>query len=229
MNKLFDLVEPVQTSELIANYWHFLKSIDEKQRAALGPIEVVLKSRTVGRGWPVGLKNQTLALMTELDMTAKSAVVFIDISEVSSVAFMSAHMVLPFVTAGAVARSPLEKRATHSEAKQRLLQICEEIRKKWSTRIYFDADPTTLAVDELLNLNEVMLSVLKSVIALQENELTGSELADCKGLHVINALDMRDMAVTRRDSGEIELAFNFSRALPKNLDDQLMSLFVAVF
>ncbi len=229
MNNLFDVVEPLATTELLANYWHFLKAINEKERAVLGPIEIVLKSRTVARGWPIGLKNQTLALISEAELSTKSVVVFVDITEVSSVSFHNVHNILPFVTAGALSRSPLERRATHHEAKQMLLQICEDIRKTWPTRIYFETDPTTHSIDELTNLNEVMSATFKALRSFEENPLIWSELLESKGLHVLNALDMKNIAFSRRESGDIEIAFRFSRALPKSLDDKVLSLFSAVF
>lgn len=229
MNNLFGMVEPLTTTELLANYWHFLRSIDEKERAALGPLEIVLKSRAVARGWPIGLKNQTLALLTDNELNAKTAMTFVDIAEVSSVSFFGVHAILPFVTGGAIARSPLERRATHSEAKQRLLQICEDIKATWPAKIYFEADPTTHSIDELTNLNEVMTAILNALKEFQTNDLIWSELLESKGLHIVNALDMKDMAITKRESGDIEVAFRFSRALPKNLDDRVLSLFSAVF
>lgn len=229
MNNLFGVVEPLETTELLANYWHFLKGIDDKQRATLGPIEVVLKSRAVARGWPIGLKNQTLALMSESELSAKTTVVFVDIKEVSSVSFFGAHLILPFVTAGALARSPLERRQTHAEAKQTLLQVCEDIRNLWSTRIYFETDPTTHSIDELTNLNEVMQATLDAIQTMKNDPIVWAELQESKGLHIVNAMEMKDIAVSARESGDIEIAFRFSRALPKNLDDRILSLFSALF
>lgn len=229
MNNLFDVVEPLAPTELIANYWHFLKNVSESERSALGPIEVVLKSRTVARGWPIGLRNQTLALISESELSVKSMVAFIDISEVSSVSFYGVHNILPFVTAGAIARSPLERRTSHADVKQDLLHVLEDIRQTWPTRIYFETDPTTHSVDEMMNLGQVMQATLAVVRSFQGQPVIWAELMESKGLHVVNALDMKDIAITRRENGDIEIAFRFSRALPKNLDDRVLSLFSAVF
>ena len=74
MNTLFSLVEPLPTTETLANYWHFLKSIDEKDREALGRI-------------------------------------------------------LPFISDGAISRSPLERRMNDDDAKAQLLHELEELKK----------------------------------------------------------------------------------------------------
>lgn len=229
MNNLFNFIEPLSTTEMLANYWHFLKSIDEKERASLGPIEVVLKSRAVSRGWPVGLKNQTLALLSEPTLSVKSAVAFVDIGEVSSVAFSGVHLILPFITAGAIARSPLERKISHTEAKARLLSVCEDIKKVWSARIYFEVDPTTHSLDELINLTDVCGALLQAIYSQQENSMIAEELREVHAFHVLNSEDMKDIALTRRESGEVELAFHFSRALPKNLDDTMSTLLLSIF
>ncbi len=229
MNHLFNVIEPLSTTEMLANYWHYLKSIDDKERASLGPIEVTLKSRAISRGWPVGLKNQTLALLSEQTLTAKSAIVFLDIGDVSSVAFSGAHMILPFITAGAIARSPLERKISSTEAKSRFLAVCEEIKSVWSARIYFEVDPMTYSVDELINLGDVSHALLKAIRSQQDNAHLLDELQDSRALHIINSDDMKDVALTRRESGEIELAFHFSRALPKNLDDTMAALLLSIF
>lgn len=229
MNSIFDVVEPLPPSELLANYWHFLKSIGDEERAKLGPVEVALKSRTVARGWPVALKNQVLALVSEASLTMKSGLIFIDISDVSSVSFFSAHLVLPFATAGAISRSPLETRATYAEVKAQLVQLCEELRKVWPMKIYFDADPKTRSIDELTNLNEVLTAVAHALVTLQDNPLSWNDLLESNALYIVNGEDMKEIAVSRREDGGVELAFRFSRALPKNLDEKLTSLFSAVF
>lgn len=229
MNNLFNIIEPLTTTEMLANYWHFLKSIDEKERSTLGPIEVVLKSRAVSRGWPVGLKNQTLALLSEQTLSTKSAIIFVDIGEVSSVAFSGVHLILPFISAGAIARSPLERKVSHAEAKTKFLSVCEEIKTVWSARIYFEVDPMTYSIDELINLTDVCSALLKAIYSQQENSLIADELRDVHAFHVLNSAEMKDIALTRRESGEVELAFHFSRALPKNLDDTMSALLVSIF
>lgn len=229
MNTLFNQIEPLSTSEMLANYWHFLKSIEASERDALGPIEVILKSRTVARGWPVGLKNQTLALLTDPELTAESALVFIDITEVNSVTFSEAHLILPFVSGGAISRSPLERRMTHEESKEQLLQVCEELKSVWPTRMYFDSDPMNLGVDELMNLTDVLRALLDTIQKHGENPLVFEELQATKAFHISNAPDMKDVSLSRRESGEIELAFHFSRALPKSLDETMATLFVSMF
>lgn len=229
MNTLFGMIEPLSTTEMLANYWHFLKSIDAEERDSLGPIEVVLKSRTVARGWPVGLKNQTLALLTDPEITAKSALVFVDIAEVSAVTFSAAHMILPFVSAGAISRSPLEQRMTHEAAKKELLYVLEQLKQVWPARVYFDADPMGHGVDELMNLADVLRALLGAVQKHGENPVVFEELQTMKAFHIANSPDMKDVALSRRESGEIELAFHFSRALPKNLDETIATLFVSMF
>ena len=229
MHNFFELVEPLPPAELIANYWHYLKSIEASERNALGPLDLVLRSTAVARGWPVALKNQTLALISEVDLTAQTEISFVDITEVAKVGFSSAHLVLPFVTGGAVARSPLAVRVTHSELKQRLSNICEELREHWPTRIYFDKDPGTLTADELINLNSVLASIVIVLGEMEKNPIVVAELNECRSFHVVNVVDMRDIALSRKDSGEVELAFRFSRALPKNLGDTLLTLFSNIF
>lgn len=228
MHNFFEYVEPLPPAELISNYWHFLRSIDASERKALGPIELVLRSRAVARGWPVALKNQTLALVSEVEVSPKTELSFVDISEVSKVCFFGAHMVLPFVTAGAVARSPLAVRVSHADLKQRLSEVCAEIRETWPTRIYFDTDPTTHGSDELINLNTVLTSVVVALEELQKDPIVNAELNDCMSFHIVNAMDMKDIALTLKESGEIELAFRFSRALPKNLDEKILTLFSGI-
>ena len=110
---IFGLVEPVPNSEMLGNYWRFLKSIAEADRLLLGPIEIVLKSRAVARGWPVALKNHVMALSSEAALSPKSAVVMVDITDVSTVTFFAAHLVLPLLTDGALARSPFARKMTH--------------------------------------------------------------------------------------------------------------------
>lgn len=92
---IFNVVEPVATSEMLGNYWRFLKSLSESERLALGPVEIVTKSRAVARGWPVALKNHVMALSSEAAFSPKSAVLLVDVSEVSTVTFYGAHLVLP--------------------------------------------------------------------------------------------------------------------------------------
>lgn len=229
MNNFFELVEPLPPAELIANYWHFLKSLDPLDRKTLGPIELVLRSRAVARGWPVALKNQTLALISDVELSSKTEVSFVEIADVSKVTFFGAHMVLPFITGGAVARSPLLVREAHSELKLRLSKVCEEIRERWRTKIYFEKDPTTHGVDELINLNAVLSSVVTALVELQKDPIVKAELDDCLSFHVIDATDMKDIALTLKESGELELSFRFSRALPKNLDEKVLTLFSGIF
>ncbi len=182
----------------------------------------------MARGWPVALKNQVLALVTESTLTVKSVLCFVDISEVSSVSFYSAHTVLPFATGGAIARSPLEHRATFAETKDRLLRICEELRRAWPMKIYFDVDPTTRTVDELTNLNLVLQAMLRAVVAVQSEPVPWAELSESRSFYVVNSDDMKDIAISRREDGGVELSFRFSRALPKNLDEAIASLLGAI-
>ena len=229
MNTLFSLVEPLPTTETLANYWHFLKSIDSKDREALGPIEVILKYRAVARGWPVGLKNQTLALLTEVHISEKSALVFLDITEVSSVTFSEVHRILPFVSDGAISRSPLERRMDYKEAKDQLLHALEELKKVWPAKIYFDADPMSHGVDELMNLSEVLRSLQTAVRKHQDSPLILEEMRTMSAIHISDSSEMKGIALFRRDSGEVELTFHFSRALPKKIDETISSLFVSMF
>ncbi len=225
---IFNVVEPVATSEMLGNYWRFLKSLSESERLALGPVEIVTKSRAVARGWPVALKNHVMALSSEAAFSPKSAVLLVDVSEVSTVTFYGAHLVLPFLTDGAMARSPFGKKATHAEATAALTAVCEQIRQNWSARLFFEEDPTTHPVDEIINLVTVLSAVYKVVQVLQENPQAWSAFQECTGLHIINDPEAKALSMIRRPDDEFELSFRFARALPGNVTDFVMALFNSV-
>lgn len=65
-------------------------------------------------------------------LTPTSGIVLVDITEVSIVAFLGAHVVLSLLTGGAVARSPFGKKLTHTEATSAVTHVCEQIRKSLS-------------------------------------------------------------------------------------------------
>jgi len=225
---IFNVVEPVATSEMLGNYWRFLKSLSESERLSLGPVEIVTKSRAAVRGWPVALKNHVMALSTEAAFSPKSAVILVDISEVSTVTFFGAHLVLPFLTDGAMARSPFGKKVTHAEATAALTAVCEQIRQNWSARLFFEEDPTTHQVDEIINLVTVLAAVHKVVLVLQQNPRAWSAFQECTGLHIINDPDAKALSMIRRPDDELELSFRFARALPGSVTDSVMALFNSV-
>lgn len=229
MTTLFNLVEPLSTTDVITNYWHFLRSIDEAKRIEFGAMELVLAGHGTVRGWPVGFKNQTIALCTAPVLHKDSSVIYVDITQVISVSFHESHKILPFLTDGAIARSPHEQKPTAKELQTRLLKICEQIRTIWPAKLYFEEDPTTLTVDELMNLNVVMEATLSALKALRENQNVWNEVQEFNALHVCNALEMRDVSVSKRESTELELAFRFSRALPRNINDIVMTLMAGLF
>lgn len=225
---VFNVVEPVSTSEMLGNYWRFLKSLGESDRMALGPIEVVTKSRATARGWPVALKNHVMALSSDAAFTPKSSVTMVEIGEVATVTFYGAHLVLPFLTDGAMARSPFEQKVTHAEAIATLTSICEQIRKNWSARLYFEEDPTSHPVDEIINLVAVLTAVHRVVLMLQENPQAWAAFQECSGFHIINDPEAKAMSMIRRADEELELSFRFARALPGNVNDFVLALFNSV-
>lgn len=225
---IFGLIEPVPTAEMLGNYWRFLKSITEAERLVLGPVEVVLKSRAVARGWPVALKNHVMALSSEVALSPKSSVVLVDITDVSAVTFFAAHLVLPLLTDGALARSPFARKMTHQEATTALTKICEEIRSEWSAKLFFEQDPTKYPVDEIINLVSVLTSVRNVVLHLQEAPHLWSPFQECSGLHIVNELESKGLSMIRRSDDELELSFRFARALPTNVSDTMLALFTSV-
>ncbi len=225
---VFNVVEPVANSEMLGNYWRFIKTLRDSERQSLGPVEIVTKSRAVARGWPVALKNHVMALSSEAVFTPKSAIALVDITEVSTVTFFGAHLVLPFLTDGAVARSPFGKKVTHAEATAALTQVCEQIRKNWSAKLYFEEDPTAQPVDEVINLVTVLTAVHKVILSLQENPQVWAAFQECTGLHIINDPEAKAMSMIRRTDDELELSFRFARALPGNVVDFVLALFNSV-
>lgn len=225
---IFGLVEPVPTAEMLGNYWRFLKSISESERLNLGPVEIVLKSRAVARGWPVALKNHVMALSSEPALSLKTAVVLVDITDVSTVTFFGAHLVLPLLTDGALARSPFARKMTHQEATVALTKICEEIRAEWSAKLFFEQDPTKYPVDEIINLVTVLTAVHNVVVHLQERPHLWSPFQECLGLHIVNETEAKGLAMIRRPDDELELSFRFARALPSNVSDTMLALFNSV-
>ncbi|MBN8539002.1 MAG: hypothetical protein J0L82_01345 [Deltaproteobacteria bacterium] len=225
---IFGLVEPVPTAEVLGNYWRFLKSISETDRLLLGPIEIVLRSRAVARGWPVALKNHVMALSSESALSPKSAVVFVDISDVSTVTFFAAHLVLPLLTDGALARSPFARKMTHQEATLSLTKICEEIRTEWSAKLFFEQDPTKYPVDEIINLVTVLSAVRNVILQLQDTPQLWSPFQECSGLHIVNETESKGLSMIRRPDDELELSFRFARALPSNVADTMLALFNSV-
>lgn len=225
---IFGHVEPVPTAEMLGNYWRFLKSITETERLLLGPVEIVLKSRAVGRGWPVALKNHVMALSSEAALSPKSAVILVDISDVSTVTFFAAHLVLPLLTDGAVARSPFARKMTHQEATHALTKICEEIRAEWSATLYFEQDPTKYPVDELVNLVTVLTTVRNVIVQLQETPRLWAPFQECSGLHIVNETDAKGIEMIRRPDDQLELSFRFARALPSSVSETLFALFNSV-
>ncbi len=225
---IFGLVEPVPTSEMLGNYWRFLKSISEEDRLLLGPVEIVLKSRAVARGWPVALKNHVMALNSEAALSPKSAVVLVDISEVSSVTFFAAHLVLPLLTDGALARSPFARKITHEEAALSLTKVCEEIRLDWSAKLYFEKDPTKYPVDEIINLLTVLTAVKNAIVTLQETPQVWAAFQECAGFHIVNETESKGLSMIRRADDDLELSFRFARALPTNVADTILALFNSV-
>lgn len=227
MNVLFDIVEPLTTAELISRYWHFLKSLEAPARSQLGPVLVTLSSQAVIRGWPVGLMNHTLALATERELSPQCGVTYVGVEIIQSITITEAHRVLPFVTNGALSRSPHEQKPTKDLVRQQLKKECEVLRDLWSVKIFFDRDPNLLTVDELLNVTEAVKCVCKSVEALQQSQSSMLELADISGFHILNATDAKDFSLIRNAEGELELSFSFGRALPSNLYDRIYSLFTS--
>lgn len=225
---IFGLVEPVPTAEMLGNYWRFLKSINEAERLLLGPVEIVLKSRAVARGWPVALKNHVMALSSEAALSPKSAVVLVDITDVSTVTFFAAHLVLPLLTDGALARSPFARKMTHQEAATALTKICEEIRTDWSAKLFFEQDPTKYPVDEIINLVTVLTAVRNVILHLQETPQLWSAFQECAGLHIVNETESKGLSMIRRSDDELELSFRFARALPSNVSDTMLALFNSV-
>lgn len=225
---IFGLVEPVTNAEMLGNYWRFLKSISEEERLSLGPIEIVLQSRAVARGWPVALKNHVMALSSEAALSPKSSVVMVDVTAVSTVTFFAAHLVLPLLTDGALARSPFARKMTHQEATGSLTKVCEDIRRHWSAKLYFEQDPTKYPVDEIINLVTVLSSVRNVVLQLQETPHIWSSFQECSGLHIVNESESKGLSLIRRTDDELELSFRFARALPSNVSDTMLALFNSV-
>ncbi|MDZ4083080.1 MAG: hypothetical protein U1E10_09100, partial [Bdellovibrionales bacterium] len=215
-------------AEMLGNYWRFLKSINEAERLLLGPVEIVLKSRAVARGWPVALKNHVMALSSEAALSPKSAVVLVDITDVSTVTFFAAHLVLPLLTDGALARSPFARKMTHQEAATALTKICEEIRTDWSAKLFFEQDPTKYPVDEIINLVTVLTAVRNVILHLQETPHLWSAFQECSGLHIVNETESKGISMIRRSDDELELSFRFARALPSNVSDTMLALFNSV-
>ena len=229
MNHLFDQIEPLTTVEMLVRYWHYLRSIDETSRAQLGPLTIVVESQGSIRGWPVGFKNQTLALSTESQLSAKCGVVFVDISKVLVVGFSEIHRLLPFITSGAVSRSPLEEKPSREAAQQELLLVCENLRQELPAKIFFDRDPTLFDIDDVLNLNEVLRGLVRSLQHLRSVRDVDGDLSDVRGLHIVNTPNAKELSIVLNDGGEMELSFSFSRALPSNMDDQIDSLLASLF
>jgi hypothetical protein len=96
-------------------------------------------------------------------------------------------------------------------------------------KIYFDADPTSRSIDELTNLNHVLRAFVRGLASLQSDAIAWQDLLESSSFYVVNSEDMKDIAVSRREDGAVELAFRFSRALPKNLDEKVASLMHAIF
>ncbi len=229
MSALFGLVEPLSTADLISNYWHFLRSISEEERQSLGSIEVFLATGAVLRGWPVSLKNHTLCISTSAPILENTSVAFIELSQISAIAFNQAHRVVRFITAGAMSRSPLQAKPTPDEAKKYLHKICEAVRKSWRAKIFFESDPSQLPIDELLNLNEVMEAFWRALGNLSENAAVWGALSEIKALHVVNSDDHPEFSISLRHDDEIELSFRFSRALPTNVDELVLTLLTGIF
>lgn len=229
MNHLFDQIEPLTTVEMLVRYWHYLRSIDETSRDQLGPLTVIVETQGPIRGWPVGLKNQTLALSTESQLSPKCGVVFVDVTKVVVVGFAEIHRLLPFITSGAVSRSPLEQKPTRESAQRELLSVCEDLRQELPAKIFFDRDPVLFDIDDVLNLNEVLRCLVRSLRQLRTTRDVDRDLSDISGLHVVNVPAAKDVSIVVSDAGEMELAFSFSRALPSNMVDQVDSLLASLF
>lgn len=220
---LFGHLEPLSTLEMLTNYWHFLRSLDETKRAMLGPVEIFVSGQASIRGWPVGFKNPTMAVASAPTLTRECRISYVDIANATSVQFHDVHLILPFVTDGALSRSPHETKPAAADLKNQLLKSCEKLRGIWPAKIYFEEDPTNLAIDEMMNLNTVIDSILKAVPTLQENALMWDEMMEFKAFHIINARDSREILIGRRDSTEIEISFHFSRSLPGNVADMILT------
>ncbi len=229
MDHLFDRIEPLTIVEQIVRYWHFLRSLDGSSRAELGPLTLFVEANGSVRGWPIGLKNQTLALSTEAELSSMSAVIFVDLSRVVVVGFDEVHRVLPFITSGAVSRSPLEEKPTRAAAQNQLLRICEDLKLELPAKIFFDRDPTLFGIDDVLNLNEFLTCFVGALRRLRSTRKVDGELSEVRGLHIINAPGAKDISLGLSDGGEMELSLSFSRALPSNLAEQIDSLLVSIF
>lgn len=223
MSILFNKTETHTPGEIISSYWHYLRSSQEAERSQIGSLELFLSTGAVIRGWPIGFKNQTLCLQSTADVTEATSIAYIDVNQVVGVGFSEAHRIIRFISGGAVARSPLEKKPAREKVQAVFLKTCEKLRELTQAKLYFDSDPNSLELDELINLTEVLTAFRSSV----EQRVSQSEPA--KALNQLSAIQISDadqptLTISLENETEVEISFKFSRALPSNIREQVYQL-----
>lgn len=224
MKNFFQIVEPASAEETLARYWHYLRGISEDERRVLGAIQVTLASQVAIRGWPISLKNHCLAISSEADLGPKTSVTFVEVSLVHSVTFSEAHKLASFITNGTLSRSPIVSKPNREDAERHLRVVCEELRRRWPVKIFFNIDPRAMEIDHLLNMYDVIMATSRVIDSLRVNETTLSDLMRIKNLHLNQSDESLDLSVSRPAENEMEITFNFKRALPSALFDRVHSM-----